>query len=341
MNNIDTSTIVLIVVAIVTIIIAFKAIRVVSQSQAVVVERLGKYSGTLTAGLNFIVPFLDKEKDVYHVNIQTDIPRTRVDLREQNLNLPKQEVRTKENIAVEVDSVIFYQITEPVKVIYEISKPIEGIAQISQTTMRNIFGEMDIDTTLGARNVINNRLREVLDEATDKWGIKVKRVEVQEITPPLDVKKDLQKIIVADRAKKAEVISAEAIKQKEILHAEGERKSQILRAEGEAQAVVLAADADKQKQILEAEGESESIRLVKAATAKGLDEIRTVLAKTDGSTSVVLIEALNAQMNVAKSLAEGKNEKFFLPNDLAGLFGAIGSVKEILKTKSQLESQSS
>ena len=338
MNNIDTSTIVLIVVAIVTIIVAFRAIKVVSQSQAGIVERLGKFSSTLTPGINFVIPFLDKEKDVYNVNIRPDIPRKRVDLREQVLNIPKQEVRTKENISVGVDSVIFYQITEPVKAVYEISNPIEGITQISQTTMRNIFGEMDLDTTLGARDIINNRLRDVLDEATDKWGIKVIRVEVQEITPPQDVKKDLQKIIVADRAKRAEVIEAEAFKQKHILQAEGQRKGQILEAEGEAQAVILAADAEKQKQILEAEGQSESIRLVKAATAKGLDEIRTVLAKTDGSTSVVLIEALNAQMNVAKSLAEGKNEKFFLPNDLAGLFGAMGSMKEILKTKSQLES---
>ena len=274
---------------------------------------------------------LDRIILIHGVNAQTGIiPESRIDLREQIYDIPSQEVITKDNIRMQVDTLVFYQIVEPYKAVYEISNPVEAIKQLSQTTIRNIFGEMDLDTSLSAREDINTRLRIVLDEATDNWGIKIERVEIQEIAPPAELKDAMQKQMVAERARREKVTLAEAEKQENILLAEGIKQRQILEAEGQNRAVVLTAEAEKQKRILEAEGEAESIRLVQESTAKGLDAVREVLSVTKGSEGLVLIETLKTQSEIAKALASGENSKFFLPMELAGLFGAVGGIKEIL-----------
>ena len=333
----DAMLIINISIAVLVIFISLSAVKQVSQGQAAFIERLGKYQTTLEPGLNFVIPFFDKQKIVKAVNMSTDLPDNRIDLREQIMDIPEQEVISKDNIRMQVDTLVFYQIIEPYKSVYEINSPVYAIKQLSQTTIRNIFGEMDLDTSLSARDSINDRLRSILDEATDKWGIKIIRVEIQDIIPPIELKDAMQKQMVAERAKREKITLAEADKQKNILDAEGIKQKQILEAEGANKAVILTAQAEKNKRVLEAEGESHSIKMVQEAVAEGLDAVRDVLGKTDGIEGVVLIETLKTQQEIAKSLAGGTNSKFFLPNDLAGLFGAIGGVKEILDLSKNLK----
>jgi regulator of protease activity HflC (stomatin/prohibitin superfamily) len=314
--------------------IALAGIRQVAQSQCALVERLGRYHKTLNPGLNLIVPFLDRVRFVGSVNLRGRVDHIspyRIDLREQVLDIAKQEVITRDNVEMDVDTLVFYQITEPRRTVYEISNVVEAIRQLSRTTIRNVFGEMDLDTSLSARESINTRLRTILDEATDKWGIKVLRVEIQDISPPPELKETMQKQMVAERERRAKVTLAEAQKQAVILEAEAKRQDAILRAEGDSKAVVLRAEAEKQQRILTAEGESESIRLVQQATAAGLDAIRGVLGKTDGTQGLIVLEALKAQIGIAEHLASGESTKLFLPTDIAGLYGAVGGIKEILK----------
>ena len=330
--------VVLITLAILTIVVAINGIKQVSQGSAAIVERLGKFRIELKPGLNFIVPFLDRVREVRNVNVNwSDVWQNRIDLREQIMDIPEQEIISKDNIRVQVDTIVFYQIVEPYKAVYEISSPVEAIKQLSQTTIRNILGEMDLDASLTARESINGRLRSILDEATDKWGIKVLRVEIQEIKPPVELKDAMQKQMIAERKKREMITLAEAEKRKNILDAEGFKQKAILEAEGRNRAVVLDAEAVKQQKVLEAEGESKSIQMVQEATAKGLEAVQEVLAKTGGSNGVILIEALKTQQSVAESLASGTNGKFFLPNEIAGLFGAVGGLSEILKMSKSLD----
>lgn len=329
--------VVLITLAILTIVVAMSGIKQVSQGSAAIVERLGKFRIELRPGLNFIVPFLDKVRTVRNVNAQSDVRHDRIDLREQIMDIPEQEIISKDNIRVQVDTIVFYQIVEPYKAVYEISSPVEAIKQLSQTSIRNILGEMDLDASLTARESINGRLQSILDEATDKWGIKVLRVEIQEIKPPIELKDAMQKQMIAERKKRETITLAEGAKRKNILDAEGFKQKAILEAEGRNRAVVLDAEAVKQQKVLEAEGESKSIQMVQEATAKGLQAVQEVLAKTAGSNGVILIEALKTQQNVAESLASGTNAKFFLPNEIAGLFGAVGGLSEILKMSKSLD----
>ncbi len=317
------------------IVIALSGIRQVAQSQCGIVERLGRYHKTLHPGLNFIVPFLDRVRFVAGANLrgkEDGISPYRIDLREQILDIAKQDVITKDNVEMDVDTLVFFQITEPHRAVYEISNVVDAIRQLSRTTIRNIFGEMDLDTTLSARESINSRLRTVLDEATDKWGIKVLRVEIQDIAPPPELKETMQKQMVAERERRAKVTLAEAEKQAVILEAESKRQDAILRAEGENKAIILRAEAEKQQKVLTAEGEAESIRLVQQATAAGLEAVRGVLGQTAGTQGLIMLEALKAQMEIAKSLSSGENTKIFLPTDIAGLYGAVGGIKEILKS---------
>lgn len=316
------------------VVIALMGIRQVAQSQCAIVERLGRYHKTLPPGINFIVPFLDRVRYVAGLNLrgkEDGIPPYRIDLREQILDISAQQVITKDNVEMEVDTLVFYQIADPQRTVYEISNVVEAIRQISRTTIRNIFGEMDLDTSLSARESINMRLRTILDEATDKWGIKVLRVEIQDISPPPELKETMQKQMIAERDRRAKVTLAEAEKQSVILKAEGQRQDAILRAEGENQATILRAEAEKQRNVLTAQGEAESIRLVQEATASGLNAVRGVLGQTDGTQGLIALEALKAQMQIAKNLASGENTKIFLPTDIAGLYGAVGGIKEVLK----------
>ncbi len=309
-------------------------IRIVSQSQCGIIERFGRYHKTLRPGLNVVVPFIDRQRRVASLNLrgrEDRISSNRIDLREQVLDVPKQDVITKDNIEMDVDTLVFYQIIDPVKSVYEISNLLSAIRQLSKTTIRNIFGEMELDATLSAREPINARLKTVLDEATDAWGIRVLRVEIQDISPPQELKHTMQQQMVAERDRRAQVTLAEAAKQAVILEAESRKQDAVLRAEGDNRAVILRAEAEKQEKILRAEGEAESIALVQQATAGGLEVVREVLGRSGGSEGLIMLQALKAQTEIAKHLSSGESTKIFLPTDIAGLYGAVGGIKEILK----------
>jgi regulator of protease activity HflC (stomatin/prohibitin superfamily) len=322
-----------IVIAVVCLIIliVLLGVRQIPQSQAAIVERLGRYHKTLHPGINLIIPFLDQVKRVKHVNApSSNLPANRMDMREQVLDVKEQKIISKDNVQMEVDTVVFYQITEPHKVFYEIADPIEAIKQICMTTVRSVFGEMDLDESLSSRERVNSRLRSALDEVTDKWGIKVLRVEIQKMDLETDLINTMKKQMIAERNRRAAVAAAEGEKQAAILKAEGVKRGAVLEAEAEKESMVLRAEAEKTKRILEADGEAQSIRMVEEATARGLEAVRSVLGNMEGVQAVLTLETLKTQEIVARELASGSNSKFYLPMNLAGLYGAIDGVKELL-----------
>jgi len=321
-------------VIVLVVIIVLKGIKQVPQGQAMIVERLGKYIKTLDSGINFIVPFLDKRRVVKYLNYkQEGLSIYSVDLREQVYDIPSQSVITRDNISLTVDTLIFYQIVEPHKAVYEISDLILAIRELSRTTMRNVFGEMDLDTSLSSRDSINQKLRGILDEATDKWGVKILRVEVQDIVPPTDLKEDMERQMKAERTRRQEVTIAEGKKQAAILESEGIKQSLILNAQGESESRIMKAEALKAEKILLAEGEAESIRLVQQAKAVGLDAVRQVYAQDQGSENLLMMEILRSQNEIAKDIANGSSQKIFLPTESAGLYGSIKGIQELLATR--------
>ena len=334
----DIGLIIILSLAGLVIVISLTGIRQVPQGLAVIIERLGKYHRTLEPGLSFVIPFLDKKRLVKLVNYKPDgIQDYELDVREQVYDIPSQSVITKDNISLTVDTLIFYQIIEPYKACYEIKDLVMAIRELSKTTIRNIFGEMELDASLSARESINSTLRGILDEATDKWGTKIIRVEIQDILPPSDLKDDMERQMKAERAKRQEITVAEGKKQAAILEAEGKRQHDILTAEGEAEARLLRAESEKKERVLLAEGEATSIKLVQEANASGWEEVRKVYGEAKGVDNLLLLEILKSQNEIAKSLASGNNSSVYLPTDVAGFFGAIGGVKELLAVKSELK----
>jgi len=332
-----STVIISVVIALFVIILVSKGIKQVPQGQVVIIERLGRYHKTLKAGINFTIPFLDKKKFVKLINYKSvGISDYNIDLREQVYDIPAQSVITKDNISLTIDTLIFYQITEPYKACYEISDLISAVRELSKTTMRNIFGEMELDSCLSSRESINPKLRSILDEATDKWGVKILRVEIQDIIPPEDLKDDMEKQMRAERAKRQDVTIAEGKKQAAILEAEGIKESLLLNAQGESQARVLKAEALKAEKVLLAEGEAAQIRLVQGAKAKGLEDIRKVFCEKIGVDNLIVLEILKSQNEIAKELANGDSQKIYLPTEVAGLFGSIGGIAELLKTRNNL-----
>lgn len=331
------SVYIIIAITLFVVIIVFKGIKQVPQGQAMIIERLGRYVRTLESGINFIVPFLDKKRVVKHLNYkQEGLSIYSVDLREQVYDIPSQSVITRDNISLTVDTLIFYQIIEPHKALYEISDLIMAIRELSRTTMRNVFGEMDLDTSLSSRDSINQKLRGILDEATDKWGVKILRVEIQDIVPPTDLKEDMERQMKAERTRRQEVTLAEGKKQAAILESEGIKQSLILNAQGESESRIMKAEALKAEKILLAEGEAESIRLVQQAKALGLDAVRAVYAQQQGSENLLMMEILRSQNEIAKELANGSSQKIFFPTESAGLFGSIKGIQELLATRETL-----
>ncbi|NLE14844.1 MAG: SPFH/Band 7/PHB domain protein [Spirochaetales bacterium] len=316
------------------VLIVIKGIKQVPQGQAMIIERLGKYVRTLDSGINFIIPFLDHKRVVKHLNYKPDgLSAYCVDLREQVYDIPSQAVITRDNISLTVDTLIFYQIVEPHRALYEISDLIMAIRELSKTTMRNVFGEMDLDTSLSSRDTVNQQLRTILDEATDKWGVKILRVEIQDIVPPADLKEDMERQMRAERTRRQEVTIAEGKKQAAILEAEGIKQSLILNAQGESESRIMKAEAIKAEKILFAQGEAESIQLVQQAKAVGLDAVRKVYADKEGSENLLMMEVLRSQNEIAKDLANGTSQKIFLPNEAAGLFGSIKAIQELLAAR--------
>lgn len=310
---------VFIVLAVVGFFFLSKGIYIVRQSQVILVERLGRYSRTLTSGVNLVIPFLDKPRDIRWITTGgRRVNLIRIDLRETVYDLNQQSVITKDNVVVGINALMYIQIIDPVRAAYEIADLPEAIEKLTQTTLRNLVGELNLDETFASRDKINDRLQSILDQATDKWGLKVNRVELQEIIPPLDIREALEKQMRAERARRAVVLEAEGLKAAEILKAEGIRDADVFRAEGERKAAILIAEGQAQARVLAAEAEAESIRRVSASIAG---------AGADPATYLITIKYLET----LKELSAGNNNKLvFLPYEATAALGSLGAIRELL-----------
>ncbi len=297
----------LIVLLIILIILAVLSIKIVRQSEVYIIERLGKFHKIADAGLTIIIPFID------HV-------RSIVSLKQQTMDVPPQDVITKDNVTITVDTVVFYRILEPSKAVYEIQSLKKGIEYLSITTIRDIVGKMDLDSTFTSRDAINNKLRAILDEATDRWGCKIDRVEIQNITPPPDILDAMEKQINAERNKRAS-----------ILQAEGERQAAILQAQGEKESAILKAEADKESKIRIASGEAEAIRKVAEAKAEEIKLVYGAMMKANPDDKLVQLKSLEA----LKDVANGDANKIFIPFEATSTLGAIGAAADMLEKKAE------
>lgn len=292
------------VLVVLLFIIAATGIKVVRPFQRGLIERLGKFHREVGPGLHFIIPFFDR--------------MIKVDLREMVIDVPPQEVITKDNVVVTVDAVIYYEVTDAYKVVYNVNNFQFATLKLAQTNLRNVIGELELDQTLTSREKINAKLRTVLDDATDKWGVRITRVEIKKIDPPKDITEAMSKQMKAERTKRAAILEAEGIKQAEILKAEGERNAAILRAEGEAEAIKRVAEANRYKLIAEAEGQAQAILNVFKAIHEG--------APTSDLIAIRYLEAL-------KEIANGKATKIFLPIEATAIVSSLASIVEALKNE--------
>ena len=300
----------LLVVLILIVLILASCIKIVPQAHAYVVERLGAYQQTWSVGLHIKVPFIDTVAK-------------RVVLKEQVVDFAPQPVITKDNVTMRIDTVVFFQITDPKLFAYGVENPIMAIENLTATTLRNIIGEMELDQTLTSREVINTKMRASLDIATDPWGIKVNRVELKNIIPPAAIQDAMEKQMKAERERREAILRAEGEKKSTILVAEGQKESAILEAEAEKQSAILRAEAEKEKMIREAEGEAEAILKVQQATADGIRMIR----EAGADEAVLKIKSLEA----FEKAADGQATKIIIPSEIQGLAGLAASAKEILK----------
>ena len=304
--------VVLLVVIVLVLWVLASCIRIVPQAYAVVLERLGAYKATWSTGIHFKVPFIER------------VAR-RVNLKEQVVDFPPQPVITKDNVTMQIDTVVFFQITDPKLYAYGVENPIMAIENLSATTLRNIIGDMELDETLTSREVINTKMRASLDVATDPWGIKVNRVELKNIIPPAAIQDAMEKQMKAERERREAILKAEGEKRSTILVAEGKKQSAILDAEAENQAAILHAEAQKERMIKEAEGQAQAVLKVQQATAEGLRMIK----EAGADESVLTLKSLEALTKVA----DGKATKIIIPSEIQGIAGLATSLKEIMTDK--------
>ncbi|MBP3479043.1 MAG: SPFH/Band 7/PHB domain protein [Oscillospiraceae bacterium] len=297
-------------IVILLFVIIISNIAVVQQSRAYVIERLGAFQSVWGVGLHFKIPFIDR------------IAR-RVSLKEQVLDYPPQPVITKDNVTMQIDTVVYFQITDPKLYAYGVEQPMAAMETLTATTLRNIIGDLELDQTLTSRDVVNTKMRAILDEATDPWGIKVNRVELKNILPPADIQSSMEKQMKAERDRRQAILQAEGQKKSAILIAEGERESAILRADAEKQAAILKAEAEKQAAILKADGEAEAIRKVQQALADSLE----MLNEKAPNEQVVKLKAIQAMEKVA----DGKATKIIIPSEMQGLVGMANGLVEGVK----------
>lgn len=322
------STFILIFAALIVI----KGIRIVKQSESMIIERLGKYSSTLEAGINVIIPIIDKPRTVQwryavedgqgrrYVTYKT---RERIDLRETVFDFPKQSVITKDNVVTEINALIYFQIVDPVKSVYEINNLPNAIEKLTQTTLRNVIGELELDDCLASRDTINNKLRIILDDATNKWGVKVNRVELQDINPPQDIKEAMEKQMRAERNRRAQIIEAEGTKKATVLQAEGQKEAAINEAEGHKQAKILYAEGEATARIKVAEAEAQAIQ--KIATA-------VVETKADPAQYLIAIKYIDTLEQILREGGAGQ-KTVFMPYEASGLMSSVGGLKELLENK--------
>ena len=305
-----TGLIILVIIIVIALLFLISCIKIVPQAKALVIERLGAYPATWSVGLHFKLPIIER------------VAR-RVDLKEQVVDFAPQPVITKDNVTMRIDTVVFYQITDPKMFCYGVANPIMAIENLTATTLRNIIGDLELDQTLTSRETINTKMRASLDVATDPWGIKVNRVELKNIIPPAAIQDAMEKQMKAERERREAILRAEGEKKSTVLVAEGEKESVILKAEAEKQAAILQAEAEKEKRIKEAEGEAEAILKVQQANADGIRFIR----EAGADQAVLTIKSLEA----FEKAADGKATKIIIPSELQSLAGLVKSAKEVIK----------
>jgi len=306
-----------IVIAVFVIVLISKGLVIVKQAQVIIIERLGKYSRMLESGLHIIWPIIDKHRAINWRYVKTDFKgnkyvqiktESRIDLRETVYDFPRQNVITSDNVSIEIDALLYFQVTDPVKAVYEINNLPNAIEKLTQTTLRNVIGELELDKTLTSRDTINSKLRDILDEATDKWGVKVNRVELQDINPPQEIKVAMEKQMRAERDRRAKILEAEGTKRSQILEAEGEKEAKIARAEGEAKAKFLVAEA-----------EAKAIKKVaEAVETTGTDPAQYLLA-------VKYIKAFN-------DVIKNNDKTIVVPYESSAMLGSIKALEKIFKS---------
>jgi len=322
------ATIIVGAIALFIVIFAISGFKIVQQSETMLIERLGKYNRTLTSGINVIIPMIDRPREINwrYVVMGMDGRKfsrfktiTRIDLRETVYDFPKQNVITKDNVGVEINAMIYFQIVDAMKAVYEINNLPDAIEKLTQTTLRNVIGELELDESLVSRDTINTKLRLILDDATNKWGVKVNRVEIQDINPPTDIRNAMEKQMRAERDRRAAILEAEGQKRAKILQAEGFKESEINRAEG-----------DRQARILEAEGKAMAIKTVAEAEKEAIQQISAAVVDQQGDpvnylVAIKYIEAL-------KEMTTGQDSKtVYMPYEATGILSSVGGIKDLLK----------
>ena len=296
----------IVVIILIAVILSISCVKVIKQSKVGIVMRLGKFQKKADTGVHFLIPFLDQMAYV-------------IDLRENVVDFPPQPVITKDNVTMQIDTVVYFQVTDPVRYVFEIANPISAIENLTATTLRNIIGELDLDETLTSRDLINTKMRSILDEATDKWGIKVNRVELKNIMPPQDIQVAMEKQMRAERERR-----------ESILQAEGEKQSSILKAEAKKEAMVREAEGEKQSRILRAQGEAESIRQIAQAKAEGeatiIKNVFKAMKESDIDDNMLALKSMEA----LEKIAESDSTKLVLPSDTVNFLGSFKGIKEVL-----------
>lgn len=309
----------LVAIILIVVVLSLSCVKVIKQSKVGIVIRLGKFHKKADTGVHFLVPFLDRMAYV-------------IDLRENVVDFPPQPVITKDNVTMQIDTVVYFQVTDPVRYVFEISNPISAIENLTATTLRNIIGELDLDETLTSRDLINTKMRSILDEATDKWGIKVNRVELKNIMPPQDIQVAMEKQMRAERERRESILQAEGNKAASILQAEGEKQSAILRAEAQKEAMVREAEGEKQSRILRAQGEAESIRQIAQAKAEGeaaiIKNVFQAMKESDIDDNMLALKSMEA----LEKLAESDSTKLVLPSETVNFLGSFKGIKEVLSS---------
>ena len=293
----------LLILLVIILVIAFMSIKIVKQSEVYIIERLGKFYKVADAGLTIILPFFDHVRSV-------------VSLKQQTMDIPPQGVITKDNVTITIDTVVFYQVTDPAKAVYEIQSLKKGIEYLAITTIRDIVGKMDLDETFSSRDGINQKLRVILDEATDRWGCKIDRVEIKDINPPADIRDAMEKQMNAERNKRALILEAEAQKQ-----------SAVTIAQGRKEAAILDAEAEKESKIRRADGEAQAIKAVADAKAKEIQMVYEAIKNADPDEKLVQIKSLEA----LKEIANGEANKVFIPFEATNALSSLGAIKEVMK----------
>lgn len=307
--------------AVLAIILILKGVYIVNQNQTVVIERLGSFHKLLTSGPNFVVPFIDNPRPIKWVEHGMIYLTSRIDLRESVLDIPEQSVITKDNVSINIDAIMYIQITDPFRATYEIENLPSAVAQLAQTSLRNVIGEMDLDSTLGSRDIINAKLKSILDEATDKWGTKVNRVELRNIAPPREIQQAMEKQMQAERERRAKV-----------LEAEGDKQARIARSEGQKIEKINHASGAKEAEILRAEGEAAAVDRIAKAQMEAITLINQATKNAELTTQFIIA---NNYLEAFQKFTAQPGDKVFIPYESSTALGSLGSIKEILMSNSQ------